>query len=110
MKNAFVEFERLLRAFDEQQDNPLSTGQRATLVEIARRKEAGLKTKSTDLIQLIRLGTGPTLHGQLLRLEAEGFIARTVSESDARAVELSLTPAGKRYLKALDTLIRAASD
>lgn len=108
MKNAFVELSLSLRAFDEQSENPLTNGQRSTLLEIARRTDEGLATKVTDLVQMIRLGTGPTIHGQLLRLEAYGFIERSVSENDGRAVSLTITASGKRYLKALDNLVRAS--
>lgn len=108
MTNAFVELECLLRDFDGQTSTPLTAGQRTTLVEIARRADEGLRTKATDLVQMIRLGTGPTVHGQLLRLEADGLIEKTVSEIDARAVELTITASGKRYLKALDNLVRAS--
>jgi DNA-binding MarR family transcriptional regulator len=108
MKNAYIELDHLVRAFDEKSSNPLTAGQRITLLEIARRTNAGLQTKATDLVQMIRLGTGPTIHGQLLRLEADGFIERSVSKNDGRAVSLTITTSGLRYLKALDNLVRAS--
>lgn len=108
MKNAYVDLDRLIRNFDKAQPLPLTNGQRALLTEIARRSEDGQKTTATNLVQLIRLGTGPTVHAHLIALESAGFIDRERSPEDGRAAILSLTKQGIDYMKALDNLVRAA--
>lgn len=108
MKNKFIELDRLIRVWDGQQANPLTSGQRSVLVEIGRREEDGIPTKISDLVQKIHFGTGPTVHAYLLRLEADQLISKEVSGNDARAVCLALTAAGRDYLKALDNLLQAA--
>lgn len=109
MKNAYIDLDRLVRNFDDAQSSPLSNGQRCVLTEIGRRTEDGLNTMATNLVQLIRLGTGPTVHAHLIVLESAGFIRRERSQEDGRAAILSLTKQGIDYLKALDNLVRAAA-
>lgn len=109
MKNAYIELDQLIRAWDAQQEQPLSVGQRSILVEIARRDADGLKTKISDITLQFRFGTGPTVHSYLCLLEEQGLIARAGSETDGRAVILSLTSKGRDYLSALSNLVRAAA-
>ena len=109
MKNHYIELDRLLRHWDAQQKVPLTAGQRAVLVELGRREDEGLRTIVTDLVQMIRLGTGPTVHGHLLRLESDGLIQKVVSDQDARAVNLVVTAPGNDYLRALSNLVKAAN-
>lgn len=109
MKNAYIDLDRLVRNFDDAQAAPLSNGQRCVLAEIGRRTGDGLNTTATNLVQLIRLGTGPTVHAHLIALESAGFIQRERSQEDGRAAILSLTKHGIDYLKALDNLVRAAA-
>lgn len=109
MKNAYVELDNLLRDWDGQQSNPLSSGQRAILVELCARESEGAETRITDLVQQIRFGTGPTVHSHLQRLESDRLLTKTPSKTDGRSMCLSLTKTGRDYLQALDTLVHTAT-
>jgi len=51
-----------------------------------------------------------TIGGVIERLEQKGWIDRVVSGRDRRARELSLTPEGRRILKALVPVVRGLQD
>lgn len=51
-----------------------------------------------------------TIGGVIERLEQKGWVLRVVSERDRRARELTLTPEGRRILKALLPVVRGLQD
>jgi len=100
--------------------------QQATLVFVQRTQAAGYDLTPIQFAALDAIHNAPgtdqatvaemiaydraTIGGVIERLEQKGWVLRVVSERDRRARELSLTPEGKRIIKALVPVVRDLQD
>jgi len=67
---------------------------------LAALRRAGTPLTMSELSRLLLVSNGNTTT-VVDRLEADGYVARTQSDSDRRIVHVALTPAGRRHFDAL---------
>lgn len=73
-------------------------GQAQVLSFIHQENEQGVEVRPTQLVQMIRFGTGPTVHRKIYALEFRGLLSVDQSGVDMRAKVLKLTKEGRKYL------------
>ncbi len=76
------------------QELNLTASQMHILIYLDRCEAEGKKVNQRDIEQHLRL-SNPTITGLLQRLEAKGFVSRTVSETDGRNKEITQTDASR---------------
>jgi len=76
----------------------LSRAETGVLLSIERATRTGERIRVSDLSNRMRVSS-PTITRQLDSLEAQGFVTRTQSKNDKRAVDLALTEKGSEALR-----------
>lgn len=72
------------------------------------RSAKGVETRTTDLVQKIEFGTGPTVHRKIQSLIKLGYIKIVKSKTDARAKKLSISQVGAKFMESIDQSITGA--
>ena len=91
------------------QEKPLDELSRKILLQVAHSRVDKRPIKVTDVAQMIKDTSHPTLYGRLRALAAMGLLAETSSPEDGRVTLLSLTPKAQSQLRSIAREIVRAS-
>lgn len=80
------------------------------LAYLAVQQANGKAAKITNLVQSLSFGTGPTVHRKISVLVERGLINLQKSQTDARAKDMTITPAGLALLKEKSKLMKQCLD
>jgi len=102
----YVRFLNLVRELN--QSTPTLERCISLLAYVDDRQLAGKPVSSTDLVQKLDFGTGPTVYKKISQLIDSGYLKSTVNEDDARVKLLHITPEGHALLERYDSLMKQA--
>lgn len=88
----------------------LNLAAREILKFVAERNFEGQPTRSSDVVELMRLGTAPTIYSRLSELEEAGWLTTAQDPEDGRSKLLTLTPRSDKVFRQMSRELARLSD